>query len=239
MTAAPTPNSPSPEFETFDAIGWPVAGDAAGVARSIAEGRPVDLDNPRGVPLPAFPDTVTDGSEDATGRVVVTEMEPQLVLSHASVPTVVLSPPTLIVGMGCNAGVEVDELRTHLDRALAEQLLTRGSVAAIASLDTKADEPGLLALASEMGLPLLTYPSEALADQNVPTPSDVVAEVTGTPSVAEAAVVAAGAELIVPKHVASLSTVAVGRLPQPTSGAGSSDDSSSDGSAADGTSGAR
>lgn len=60
MTAAPTPNSPSPEFETFDAIGWPVAGDAAGVARSIAEGRPVDLDNPRGVPLPAFPDTVTE-----------------------------------------------------------------------------------------------------------------------------------------------------------------------------------
>lgn len=259
MTPSPTP---SPEFESFEALGWPIAGDAAGVARSIAEGRAIDLDNPREVALPALSEHVTDGSQDAAGRIVVTEMEPQLVLSHASVPTVVLSPPTLVVGMGCNAGVEAAELRRHLEHVLAEQLLTRGSVAALASVDTKVDEPGLLALAAELEVPLLTYSSEALAQRAVPTPSSVVEEASGTPSVAEAAVLAAGADLVVPKHVAGRSTVAVGRFPHVASDAGSveagssgdappedtmgtsadgaaADDTSVDGAAADGTSGAR
>jgi cobalt-precorrin 5A hydrolase / precorrin-3B C17-methyltransferase len=47
----------------------------------------------------------------------------------------------------------------------------------------------------------------------VPNPSPVVRDAVGTPSVAEASVLASGAELVVEKRKSGMATVAVGRLP--------------------------
>jgi cobalt-precorrin 5A hydrolase / precorrin-3B C17-methyltransferase len=59
----------------------------------------------------------------------------------------------------------------------------------------------------------VVHPAAALAAVEVPNPSAVVARAVGTPSVAEAAALVAGGELVVPKQRSAMATVAVARLP--------------------------
>ena len=209
--AAVTTATDSTGLPALDTLGWPFAGDMAGVTRSILEDRPVDLRNDVDWPLPEFPENVHAEAADPAGRVVVTDADPAAVLAAAEVPTVVLTPPSLAVGMGCKRDTPLANLRTHLTDVLAANGLAVGAVATLTSVDAKADEPGLQALAAELGVPLCTYPAELLDTQNVPTPSDAPAKAVGTHSVSEASVLADGAELLVTKQKAAASTVAIGR----------------------------
>ena len=127
--------------------------------------------------------------------------------------TVVLHPKSLVVGMGCNRGTDVAHLRDLLERTLADHGLALDSVAAITTVDLKAGEIGLLQLVKQLGVKLIDYPADELAAQPVPTPSPMVEGHVGTPSVAEASVLAHGAELIVPKQRSTDATCAVGRIP--------------------------
>jgi cobalt-precorrin 5A hydrolase/precorrin-3B C17-methyltransferase len=61
----------------------------------------------------------------------------------------------------------------------------------VATLDLKADEAGLVALCQARQWPMRCFPPESLRDIDVPTPSAVVEQAVGTPSVAEAAAIAA------------------------------------------------
>ncbi len=99
------------------------------------------------------------------------------------------------VGIGCDRGTTRATLETALERALARLDIDHRSVTALASIDRKADEAGLLALAEAHGWPLRFYPAERLATIPVPNPSEVVRRYMGTPAVAEAAaMLAAGRE---------------------------------------------
>lgn len=124
-----------------------------------------------------------------------------------------LRPPTLVAGMGCNRGTAVAELRRLLQETLEAADLSPLSLVAIASVDVKADEPGLMELAQELGIPFWTFPREALrAMTQVPTPSERVARHVGTPSVCEAAALLAAGEggtLWVTKRKSANGTVAV------------------------------
>lgn len=108
------------------------------------------------------------------------------------------------VGIGCDRGTPLLTLETALAQALAEVGLSPEAIERLASITLKADEPGLLALATRLSRPLRFYSPEELAAVPVPHPSEVVRRHTGTPSVAEAAaLLAAGAgmeALIVEKH---------------------------------------
>jgi histidinol-phosphate aminotransferase len=79
----------------------------------------------------------------------------------------------------------------------------------LATLDTRAAEPGLRHAAERLGWPLTGYPAAALAAVAVPAPSDRVARAVGTPSVAEAAALLGGGQLVVGKTVHGRVTVAV------------------------------
>lgn len=130
----------------------------------------------------------------------------------------VYRPPSLVVGVGASRGVPAAELDALLEAALADAGLAAESVRALSTVDLKADEVGIVALADRRGWPLLTYPAAELAVEQVPNPSEVVRTAVGTPSVAEAAALraarAAGrhAELVVPKRTSAMGTVAVARL---------------------------
>jgi cobalt-precorrin 5A hydrolase/precorrin-3B C17-methyltransferase len=132
---------------------------------------------------------------------------------RAGIPTVVLNPPSLVAGMGCNRGTSAEALRALLTSTFADAGLAIGSLAALASVDAKADEAGLVELAAQLGVPLVTYPAEVLAAQDVPNPSAAPQAAVGTPSVAEAAVLARGARLIVEKQRSPEATCAAGRIP--------------------------
>ena len=79
------------------------------------------------------------------------------------------------------------KVKPMLDEALARAGATHADVAAVASIDLKADEPGLEELAAAQGWHILFEPATRLASVTVPNPSQTVRRYTGTASVAEAA----------------------------------------------------
>ena len=82
--------------------------------------------------------------------------------------------------------------------------MTLAEVGAVASIDLKADEAGLLEVAAGYGWTIRFYAAAELAQVVVPNPSETVRKHTGTPSVSEAAaLLAAGADLtqlLIEKH---------------------------------------
>ena len=97
------------------------------------------------------------------------------------------------VGLGCDRGTPLATLQQALGEALAKAGAQLSQVAAAASITLKADEPGLLALARELGWSLIFYTPAQLASVPVPNPSETVRKYTGTPSVSEAAALLVGA----------------------------------------------
>jgi cobalt-precorrin 5A hydrolase / cobalt-factor III methyltransferase / precorrin-3B C17-methyltransferase len=132
----------------------------------------------------------------------------------------VLHPPVLAVGVGCERGASLEELQSLVAATLAREGLAAGAIALAASLDLKADEAAVLELAASLGVPARFFtPAELLAEtRRLKTPSETVFRAVGCYGVAEgaalAAVGAAGA-LIVPKQSGARVTCAVARAAQP------------------------
>lgn len=99
------------------------------------------------------------------------------------------------LGIGCDRGVPLATLQQAVAHALSQCGATWADVAALASIDLKADETALLALAQQQARPIHFYRAEELAAVSVPNPSETVRRYTGTPSVSEAAaLLAAGTD---------------------------------------------
>ncbi|MFF1487170.1 precorrin-3B C(17)-methyltransferase [Streptomyces sp. NPDC058319] len=177
----------------LDTLGLPVEGDVAGVSRALLDGVPVRLDAEVPWPLPALPlappGTAADYAVRVTDRAVA-----------AGGREVVLRPPSLVVGVGASAGAPAEEVLHLVEDALREAGLSPRSVAHLATVDAKAGEPGIVAAAEALGVPLVTYSAAELAGVDVPHPSDAPLAAVGTPSVAEAAALLGGGELLVPKR---------------------------------------
>lgn len=98
-----------------------------------------------------------------------------------------MSKPSLTLGLGCDRDTPQATIEQAIREALARAGATAADVAAVASIDLKADEPGLLAAARALGHEPAFYPAAELATVPVPNPSETVEKHTGTPSVSEAA----------------------------------------------------
>jgi precorrin-4 C11-methyltransferase len=82
---------------------------------------------------------------------------------HLLGKSVLYRPPVLVAGLGCKRGVPATELGQALDSVLADQALASQCLAALATIDLKADEAGLRELAEQLGLPLRLMDSAQLA----------------------------------------------------------------------------
>jgi cobalamin biosynthesis protein CbiG len=111
----------------------------------------------------------------------------------------------ITVGIGAAAGVTAEEVLAAVDAVLPPD----SDDVRLATLDARAAEPGITAAADLRGWPLRGYPAADLAQVEVPSPSSRVADLVGTPSVAEAAALRAGGALLVGKTVHGRVTVAV------------------------------
>ena len=206
----------------LDDLGWPVIGDVSGVSRAMLDGEKVTLASAHRWPLPALGENVVEvlGAAVAIDRptIVITDLAKQRVGDGA----VVLRPPSLVVGMGASRGVRTDEARRLLDSALADAGLAIESIVAIATVQIKGDEQGLIDLARQLRVPLVTHSVAALGQVRVPNPSEVVRSAVGTPSVSEAAALLGArecldgpgqirGELIVTKTASPMATVAIAR----------------------------
>lgn len=174
----------------LDTLGLPVEGDVAGVTRALLDGEPVALAAEVAWPLPPVP-FAERGSY--TVRLTDRAVEP-------GSGEVLLRPPSLVVGVGASRGAPVDEVVDLVEGVLREAGLSVRSLAELATVDAKADEPGIVGAARRLGVPVVTYSAEELAGVEVPNPSDAPLAAVGTPSVAEAAALIGGGELLVPKR---------------------------------------
>jgi cobalt-precorrin 5A hydrolase/precorrin-3B C17-methyltransferase len=197
----------------LDTLPYPAEGSLAAVTRALLDGAPVRLREDDAWPLPAFPPTMVrrlptevpgDGAPDVvwvTDRVMDAPR------------TVFVRPPSLVVGVGGSRGVGREEVVGLVRSTLADAGLAPRSVAALATVDAKAAEPGIVAAAADLSVPLLTYPADTLARIPVPNPSAAPLAAVGTPSVAEAAALAAapGGQLVAQKRKSAMATAAVAR----------------------------
>ena len=81
---------------------------------------------------------------------------------HLLQKCVLYRPQVLVIGMGCKKDVPFDELRQAFDTTLTEAGFAAESVSALATVDLKATEPGLLELAASLNLPLQIIPATKL-----------------------------------------------------------------------------
>ena len=104
---------------------------------------------------------------------------------------------TYVVGLGCQRGCAAHALLALLDTALAEGGIDRHSITALASIDRKQDEPGLLALARQLNLPLQCFSAEQLAAyaDRLSHKSAVAFAHTGCYGIAESAALALAEQL--------------------------------------------
>lgn len=129
--------------------------------------------------------------------------------------------PIWVAGMGCERGCPKAELDALLEAGLEEAGVAAADLSALASLDLKADETGLRALADDYRLPFATYPAEALrsVEDRLSVSSDVVFREVGCYGVAEGAALhhaeqltGASAVLALPKRKARRATLAIARV---------------------------
>lgn len=106
-----------------------------------------------------------------------------------------LVPKTVIVGVGCRKGRAEEDIENAVRDALRKAGIFPQAVSAVASIDLKAEEPGLVGLAGKLGVPFRIFSAEELScTQGDFTPSDFVRSVTGVDNVCERAAVAAAGQ---------------------------------------------
>ena len=106
---------------------------------------------------------------------------------NAQMPKVQWHPRVLWIGVGCERDTDRALIEVAIASICEKNHLAEESIAGVATIDLKADEVGLLALTEDNQWPLRCFDAERLKTVSVPSPSDVVAQEVGTPSVCEAA----------------------------------------------------
>lgn len=126
---------------------------------------------------------------------------------------VVFRPRNLVVGVGCNRGTPVAELRRACEELFAEQSLSQKSIRNLASIDLKQDEVGLLAFAHEQGWRLEFFSKDELNRVENIAVSEAALRAVGAIGVAEPAALlsAQSNDLLVGKRKWHNVTMAVAR----------------------------
>ena len=126
-----------------------------------------------------------------------------------------LVPRIAVLGVGCKKNVSFQMLEAALAAFLERTGVCEQAISAVASIDLKKNEPGLLDLCAAHGWPLKTYPAEQLREvEGQFTPSAFVKGVTGVDNVCErSAVLASGGTLCQGKTARDGITMALALAP--------------------------
>lgn len=129
--------------------------------------------------------------------------------------TLHLIPKQIVLGIGCKRNTHFETLKEYVDSILQENHIFTVSVAAIASIDLKKNEDGLIKLAQYYEVPFVTYSADELLQ--IPgdfTPSSFVKSVTGVDNVCERAALAFSKadSLLLRKTAKNGMTIAISQL---------------------------
>jgi cobalt-precorrin 5A hydrolase len=131
--------------------------------------------------------------------------------------TLKLTPRCHVLGIGCRRGTPAERIEDFVKEVLKREDISMNSVRAVASIDLKRDEAGLLEFSGRIKAEPVFFSSEALA--SLPdmgfTPSDRVKKITGVDNVCERAAFAASknGKIIVKKISKDGMTLSIAREP--------------------------
>lgn len=175
---------------------------ATGIAVRFLEGLPRDKrTDPAAVVLDEgcrFAVALLGGHEGGANRLAYRVAEAVGAVPVVTTATEALKP--LVVGIGCRRGVEAERIERAVRQALGARSLDE--VREVATIDLKADEPGLREFCERHGLPLRVFARDAVAARPWATrPSEWVRKNVGVDGVCEPCALLASprARLIVPK----------------------------------------
>lgn len=115
---------------------------------------------------------------------------------HLFEETLLLIPRIVVAGVGCKKGTSEEEIETAIGRCLEETGICPKALCAVASIDLKREEAGLVSWCGKRGLPFLTYPAQRLRrEEGDFTKSAFVESVTGVSNVCERSAAAAVRDL--------------------------------------------
>jgi cobalt-precorrin 5A hydrolase/precorrin-3B C17-methyltransferase len=130
----------------------------------------------------------------------------------------VSSGKTIALGIGCDRKADERELKKLVRDVMKANGISAADIMCIATIESKKHEPAIHALSRELGASLRLFTAEALNREapRISDPSELARSAVGTPSVAEAAALAAAgteATLIAVKQKSAHCTAALaGRL---------------------------
>ncbi|ARD48118.1 cobalamin biosynthesis protein CbiG [Sporosarcina sp. P37] len=127
---------------------------------------------------------------------------------------VIYRPKSIVLGIGCNRGTALEEIEQVIDETLEELSLSKKSVKAVATIDLKKDEAGLLELTAKHNWPFVTYTPEQLNEMPLLNPSETVFKYTGAYGVSEPAALrcANARELVLEKKKSGNVTISIARV---------------------------
>ena len=126
--------------------------------------------------------------------------------------------PILVIGLGCRQGCSVDDVLTLIEHSLSHAGIAISELSAMASLDRKADEPGLTQLAEQLNLAFEVFSAQQLAPfaSRLSQRSERVFEQTGCWGIAESTALAlaehlsgAPARLLITRQSTAMATFAL------------------------------
>ncbi len=194
--------------------GWSVANRSAAkhVAAALLAGQPVALHVEAG-DAGWLSESDIEFSEVAPLAVRVTDK-----IADENTDDLILHPPVLAVGVGCERNASPEEVQALVAATLAEAGLAADAVACVVSIDVKADEAAVHAVAESLGVPARFFTAVELEKEapRLANPSDVVFAEVGCHGVAEGAALAAvGTDgvLTVTKRKSARATCAIATAP--------------------------
>ena len=118
----------------------------------------------------------------------------------------------IVAGIGCRKGVSTAEVIAAIEAALEGHGLTPVALSLMATARIKGGEAGIIAAGAQLNLPVILVDDGVIKEMSVLSHSDLSLSLAGTPSVSEAAALAAagkGARLAGPRTVVGPATCAI------------------------------
>ena len=129
--------------------------------------------------------------------------------------SLVLQPKEYVIGMGCRKGKEADKIEQFIRRSMNELGILDRQILALASIEQKREERGLIEWSMKAGVPFVTYTAEELKEVKGNFHESVfVEEKVGVGNVCERAALkksGAGAMLVYEKHAEDGMTIAIAK----------------------------
>ena len=162
-------------------------------------------------------ETLFDIAPDNDGKVEICVTEQP---TTGTSERLVFHPQRFALGLGCARNADPQEMWDLVERSLLDAGIAQGAIASVNSIDLKADEPAIIAVANRLNVPFRLFDAASLEAETprLKNPSDVVFSEVGCHGVSEGSALAAteaDATLVVGKQKTANCTCAVARQSEP------------------------